>query len=185
MPLTRRAAPRGCPRQFFGLTKREVELCDELARLGCVAVAPDTFQRRTTNWVPRAIALVAPAIVGPGATWGREDLASALRWVEEQPWGEGARVGVAGFCYGGGAALRLAEAAAEDVAAVACFYGAPLVDAGRLECPVFTVYGTADAQFPTAVVDKFEARALAALARVLSRVADVSPARRSTCRART
>jgi hypothetical protein len=81
-----------------------------------------------------------------------------LNWVERQPWGEGARVGVAGFCYGGGAALRCAEAHAESVVAVACFYGAPLADAGRLECPVFAVYGSRDAQFPPATVDAFEAR---------------------------
>ncbi len=135
-----------------------MDLCNELARLGCVAVAPDTFQSRQTQWIPRALALVAGATLGPGATWGAESLESALNWVEAQPWGDGARVGVAGFCYGGGAALRFAERHPEDVAAAACFYGAPLADAGRLQCPVFAVYGTADTQFPPAVVDKFEAR---------------------------
>jgi carboxymethylenebutenolidase len=106
--------------------------------------------------VPRALALVAGAALGPGATWGRDELASVLRWVEGQPWGEGARVGVAGFCYGGGAALRCAEEHHESIAAVACFYGAPLEDAGRLQCPVLAIYGSRDAQFPPATVDAFE-----------------------------
>ena len=142
--------------QFYGLTRRETELCDALAALGCVAIAPDTFQRQSTSWVPHALALVAGAALGPGATWGAEDLSSTLRWVEAQPWGEAARVGLVGFCYGGGAALRCAEAHPGEVAAVASFYGAPLEDAGRLTCPVLGVYGTADTQFPPAAVERFE-----------------------------
>lgn len=35
--------------QFFGLRPRDTELCDELARLGYVAVAPDCFKGQTTG----------------------------------------------------------------------------------------------------------------------------------------
>jgi hypothetical protein len=49
--------------QFFGLRQREVDLCEELARRGFVAIAPDTFGGQTTGWVPRAISLVVPAVV--------------------------------------------------------------------------------------------------------------------------
>ena len=154
------ASPSGAltrhPPQFFGLRERETALCDELARLGCVAIAPDVFQGRSTAWVPRALTLVGRATLGASGDWGAADLASVVRWIEQQPWGADARLGIAGFCFGGGAALRFAEAHPGEVDAVASFYGAPLTDAGRLNCPVFAVYGTADAQFPPAVVDRFE-----------------------------
>ena len=47
--------------QFFGLRRREIDLCDALAAEGYVAVAPDTFEGASTGWVPRAISLVAKA----------------------------------------------------------------------------------------------------------------------------
>ena len=167
--------------QFYGLRERETALCDELARLvrfdsvtrglcaraadsfrrhsqGCVAVAPDVFQGKSTAWVPRALTLVGRATLGASGDWGAADLASVLRWVDAQPWGADAPLGVAGFCFGGGAALRFAEAHPGEVDAVASFYGAPLADLGRLHCPVFAAYGTADTQFPPAVVDRFENR---------------------------
>jgi len=121
-----------------------------------VAIAPDVFQGRSTAWVPRALTLVGRATLGASGDWGAADLASVLRWVDAQPWGADARLGVAGFCFGGGAALRFAETHPGEVDAVASFYGAPLADAGRLHCPVLALYGTADAQFPPATVDRFE-----------------------------
>ena len=121
-----------------------------------MAVAPDVFQGKSTAWVPRALTLVGRATLGASGDWGAADLASVLRWVDAQPWGADAPLGVAGFCFGGGAALRFAEAHPGEVDAVASFYGAPLTDLGRLHCPVFAAYGTADAQFPPAVVDRFE-----------------------------
>ena len=36
--------------QFYGLRQREIELCDELASMGYVAVAPDTFGGKSTGW---------------------------------------------------------------------------------------------------------------------------------------
>ena len=120
-----------------------------------MAVAPDVFQGKSTAWVPRALTLVGRATLGASGDWGAADLASVLRWVDAQPWGADAPLGVAGFCFGGGAALRFAEAHPGEVDAVASFYGAPLTDLGRLHCPVFAAYGTADAQFPPPVVDRF------------------------------
>lgn len=122
-----------------------------------VAIAPDVFQGKSTQWVPRALTLVGRATLGASGDWGAADLASVMRWVDAQPWGgPDCRLGVVGFCFGGGAALRFAEAHPGEVDAVASFYGAPLADAGRLNCPVFAAYGTADSQFPPAVVDGFE-----------------------------
>ena len=64
--------------QFFGLRQREIDLCDELAARGYVAIAPDTFEGKSTQWIPRAITLVADTILA--AEWGAAPLMSALRW---------------------------------------------------------------------------------------------------------
>ena len=106
--------------------------CKPLAR-GYVAIAPDTFEGKSTKWIPRAITLVTDTILA--AEWGAAPLSSALRWAAANPAVDPSRVAGVGFCYGGGAVLRLAAAAAaaEDesgvlpaLKAVAVFYGKPL-----------------------------------------------------------
>lgn len=156
--------------QFFGLRKREVELCDELARQGFMAAAPDTFNGQSTGWVPRAIALVWEAALKPGGQWGRTALESVMREIESDPRASQQHPPViSGFCYGGGAALRFAATHPGEVSAVAAFYGSPIQDMGGLDGPVLGVYGTADTQFPPAAVDRFEAdlRAASVSARIL------------------
>ncbi|KIY99957.1 carboxymethylenebutenolidase [Monoraphidium neglectum] len=142
----------------------EVGLCDDLATRGYVAVAPDTFGGRCTTWIPRALALAYPHALKPGATWGVEAVHSAVEWVKQQPGVDPSRVAVAGFCYGGGSALRYAAAYPGSAAAVGVFYGRPLQEgtaaayaalaAGGI--PVFGAFGGRDQQFPPAVVDAFE-----------------------------
>ena len=48
---------------------QEVEMCDDLARLGYVAVAPDMFGGESTGLVPRAIWLAWNAALRPGARY--------------------------------------------------------------------------------------------------------------------
>ena len=172
--------------QIFGLQPREAALCDALAARGFVAAAPDMFGGRSSTWVPRALALAYPVALAPGADWGAEAVADAVAWLKRQPGVDASRVAVAGFCLGGGAALRFAAAARPgEVAAVGVFYGRPLAqqpaaaaaaadDAGGdgddayaalAGIALFAVYGGRDAQFPAAAVDALEARLSAAGAR--------------------
>lgn len=57
-----------------------MDLCDELARQGFIAVAPDTFGGQCTSWVPRALAVAFPRAFKAGATWGVPDVHSATKW---------------------------------------------------------------------------------------------------------
>jgi carboxymethylenebutenolidase len=66
----------------------------------------------------------------------RADFIAAARWLEQQPEGNG-KIGVVGFCYGGGIANYLATQLPELAAAVP-FYGAqpPAAEVARIKAPL-------------------------------------------------
>jgi hypothetical protein len=45
-------------------------MCEALAQLGYVALAPNFFEGRTTTWLPRALALGFEYAFKPGSTYG-------------------------------------------------------------------------------------------------------------------
>ncbi|GIL51498.1 hypothetical protein Vafri_7474 [Volvox africanus] len=153
--------------QILGLQKRESELAQALAdEEGVVAVAPDTFCGQSTLWPFRAITLGFKYALREGASWGVESVHETVRWLKAQPDVDPDRIVVAGFCYGGGAAIRYAAAHPGEVSGVAIFYGRPLLEAAEVaklgNTPVLGMYGTRDSQFPMAMLDKFKADMLAA-----------------------
>ena len=145
--------------QFFGLRRREIDLCDALAAEGYVAVAPDTFEGASTGWVPRAISLVAKAGLARG--WGAAPLASTIEWTASMNPVDPKRVAIVGFCYGGAAAVRAAAARPDAVRACGVFYGKPPSDdeiraLARGRVAVLAVYGTEDSQFSAETIRNFE-----------------------------
>lgn len=72
------------------------------------------------------------------------DLDCARRWLADRPEVDPSRIGVAGFCLGGGFATLYAVRA--KVGAVAVFYGLVPAKASALEniCPVVASYGGRD-----------------------------------------
>jgi dienelactone hydrolase len=58
----------------------------------------------------------------------------AVQWLKQQPGVDPRRIAVAGFCLGGGAALRYAAAFPQDVAACGVFYGKPLEEVSWVGC---------------------------------------------------
>lgn len=78
--------------------------------------------------------------------------------LKQQPGVDASRVAVAGFCYGGGSAIRYAAQHPGEAAAVGVFYGRP-ADSSALKnvnVPVIGLYGTNDTQFPKDTIDAFE-----------------------------
>lgn len=144
--------------QFFGLTTRDTELCDELARLGYVAVAPDTFQGNTTSVIPRAISFVTEAAYNDNWVVNLRDIRRVVSHLEREcgEWADTSRIVVSGFCFGGGLALRYADAFPQNVVGVGMFYGKPLKELSGLHCDVYGVYGDNDRQFPPEMVNTFE-----------------------------
>lgn len=130
--------------EAFGLNADIAAKCERLARMGYVALAPDLYTGRG----PKPLCVMRVMRDLPNAR-GRafEDLHAARAWLCTLPEVNASRLGVIGFCMGGGFALLYAVRAPVDVAAV--FYGTVpnASDVLRGACPVVASYGGRDTVF--------------------------------------
>ncbi|MDT0275407.1 dienelactone hydrolase family protein [Blastococcus goldschmidtiae] len=128
--------------EALGLNDDTRQQADRLAAAGYLAVAPDLF---TAGGALRCLRSTFRAMLqGQGAAFG--DLEAARRWLIERPDSTG-RVGVLGFCMGGGFALL---AATRGFDAAAPNYGALPKNAEQVlqgACPVVASYGKRDRMF--------------------------------------
>ncbi len=124
--------------EAFGLTDDTRQQADRLAAAGYVAVAPDLF---TAGGALRCLrSTFASMLSGTGPVY--DDLAATRTWLAARGDCTG-RVGVIGFCMGGGFALMTA---ASGWHAAAPNYGLlpKDLDVLRGACPVVASYGARD-----------------------------------------
>jgi carboxymethylenebutenolidase len=76
-----------------------------------------------------------------------EDFIAAARWLKGRPDSTG-KLGVVGFCFGGGMANSLAVRMGPDVNAAVPFYGSqpPAADAAKIKAPLLLHYASQDAR---------------------------------------
>jgi carboxymethylenebutenolidase len=132
--------------EVFGLNDDIRQQADRLAAAGYLAVAPDLFTAGGALRCMRSTFSSLMRASGPPF----DDLEAARSWLADRPDCTG-RVGIIGFCMGGGFAL-LAAPRGFDVAAPN--YGplprADLSDVLRGACPVVASYGGRDRGLPGA-----------------------------------
>jgi carboxymethylenebutenolidase len=116
---------------------------DRLAQSGYLALAPDLYSGRGLRCV---VATIKASRSGEGPAYA--DIEAARTWLTERPDCSG-RVGIIGFCMGGGFALL--SAPRSDFAVASVNYGEVPPDAeARLAgaCPIVASYGKRDRAMP-------------------------------------
>lgn len=152
--------------EIFGVHEWVKDICRRLAKAGYVALAPDFFVRagdpsKLTDF-PSIMKIVAAT---PDAQV-TSDTRAALDWLKAQPFTDMKRLGVTGFCWGGGKTWLAVERFPEFKAGVA-WYGplkagsypqaAPLDLVKDLHAPVLGLYGGQDKGIPAADVEAMNA----------------------------
>ncbi len=137
--------------EFYGLRPEMIGKAEALAQEGYVVIAPNVFRNGTTGWIPRAIYNVITA----DTAQIDGDVDAVYGWLASQPDVQAERIGVMGFCFGGGTALRY-SLRNPQLAATAIFYGQIISDPAQLAAlsgPVLGIFGGADQSIPLEEVD--------------------------------
>ena len=134
-----------------GLTPHIQDVTRRFAKAGYVALAVDLLSRQGGS-----------AAVGEGNVPGAlgnippdqfvEDFKSGWRYLQEQPFSDADRVGMTGFCFGGGVTWRVATQMPELLAAVP-FYGPhpPAEDVRNIRAAVLAIYGEQDSRINSGI----------------------------------
>lgn len=124
---------------IVGLSRDARRHVERFAEAGYAALAPDLFGGRSPGCIVRTLRQMRA-----GRGEGFAVLRAARAHLAAHPAVDGSRLGIAGFCLGGGFAL--VAAADEPFQVAAPFYGDVPQDAERLRglCPTLAQYGERD-----------------------------------------
>ena len=132
--------------EWWGLVPHIEDVCDRFAAEGFVALAPDLYRGETTTEPDEAGKLM----MAMNLEQAGKDMSGAVDKVAEVAGSD--RVGVTGFCMGGGLALILAAQRPDKVKAVVPWYGlipwaGAEPDYSRLDAAVLGHYAEEDDYF--------------------------------------
>src|SRR5215207_7198683 len=134
-----------------GFTPHIQDVTRRFAKAGYVGLAVDLLSRQGGSAavgqdnVPGALGNIPPDQFV-------EDFKSGWRYLQGQPFADAARVGMTGFCFGGGVTWRVATQMPELLAAVP-FYGPhpPVEDVPDIRAAVLAIYGELDSRINGAI----------------------------------
>lgn len=155
--------------EIFGVHEHIKDICRRFAKLGYLAVAPELYARQgdvsqmsdINEIISRVVAKVPDAQV-------MSDLDATAKWAQESGKGDGERLGITGFCWGGRIVWLYAAHNPRLKAGVA-WYGRlvgqtsellpkhPIDVAAELKAPVLGLYGGADTGIPNETVEQMRA----------------------------
>lgn len=141
--------------EWWGLDQWTKDNVERFASLGYVAVAPDLYRGKSTTDPTEAHELMR----GLPEDRALADLKAAWAWLASRDDVDSGRIGVIGWCMGGGYALTLAAEEPRLGAAVTA-YGRLIEDRTRLSgilAPVLGIFAAEDRGIPVEDVRAFEA----------------------------
>ena len=127
-----------------GLTRHIEDVARRVAKAGYVGLAVDLLSREGGTAKHGFDAI--PGILGKAAPARHvQDFQSGLAYARSQPSARGERVGMTGFCFGGGVTWRVA-AGVPDMKAAVPFYGVPVqeADVSGIGAAVLAIYAGLD-----------------------------------------
>lgn len=128
-----------------GLVEHIKDVARRLAGEGYLVLAPDLLSRQggTAQFADSADAIAALGKSDPEQN--TRDLVAAIDYLKTRPHVEAERIGVTGWCMGGGYTWRTAVAAGNRIKAAVPWYGPnPPAGAENIAAPVFAIYGALD-----------------------------------------
>jgi len=145
--------------EWWGLVPHIKDVCDRFAAEGFTALAPDLYHGVTTGEPDEAGKLMMALNIETAA----KDMSGAVDMVLGLDSVSGDKVGVTGFCMGGGLALMLAVQRPDAVGACVPYYGLipwdhAQPDWSRLEAPVLGHYAGNDGFFTPELAAQLEGR---------------------------
>lgn len=128
-----------------GLTEHIKDVTRRVAKAGYVGMAVDLLSRQGGTASITDQAQIQGALGQAPEGQPVQDFQSGLRYVQGQPYADKAKVGMTGFCYGGGVTWRMATKTPELRAAVPFYGPAPAVaDVPGIQAAVLAIYGGQD-----------------------------------------
>lgn len=144
---------------WSGIDEHTRDVARRFAKAGYVALAPDLLSRQggTSSYASREEAIAAGRKLTNDMI--AQDLAATTSYLKTQNFVRAAKIGVIGFCWGGGKALMFTTRS-KDLAASVVYYGEnpePLDQVKNINAPVLGHYGGDDPRITSAVPQLEEA----------------------------
>src|SRR6266542_6119499 len=134
--------------EIFGMSDFIRQTTEQLAREGFVAIAPDLLSRR--GGTPSSSDDARKLIAGLEPDTVTKDLDATAAYAKGLKAARADRVGVIGFCWGGGQSFRYATNNPSLRAFVVCYGPGPdALSIARIRTPLLGVYGENDARINT------------------------------------
>jgi len=139
--------------EWWGLAPHIKDVVERFAREGFITLAPDLYHGLVAEEPDEARKLA----MGLDRNRAVFEIVAAVQYLKAMDAVQPKKIGVVGWCMGGGLSLSTA-ASSRDVGAAVAFYGRPLEasDTAKLVSPVLGLYAESDQSIPPKAVRAFE-----------------------------
>lgn len=141
--------------EWWGLNDGVRAMADRLAGEGYIVLAVDLFDGKTAEFPPGARELMLKVVENPGPA--NENIRQAHDFLRQTAGAS--RIGVLGWCFGGGWALNAAMLFPQELEAAVIYYGQVTDDQEKLapiDMPILGLFAEDDRGIPVDNARKFE-----------------------------